>query len=98
MVIDNTGTGIELNCALNEFLIEVATLPAETEMAVGGIDVSFHSTTDAAITTINKTLETVSTKLSKLSLCQSHSQCAPANRETSVENSQAAESWIRKEV
>lgn len=87
MVIDNTSTGIELNCSLDEFLIEVATLPDETGMAVGDIDVSFHATADVAITATTKTLETVSTELSKLSLCQSHSQCAPANRKTSAGNS-----------
>lgn len=69
VVVDNTSTGIELNGALDRFLIEVAMLPDETEIAVSGIDVSFHATTDTAITTVNKTLETIPAELSKLSLC-----------------------------
>jgi len=66
-----------------------------TEFTIGGVDVSTQATADAAITTINDALETVSAERSKLGAYQNRLEHTIANLGTSAENLQAAESRIR---
>ncbi len=60
-----------------------------------GINVSTQKMADAAITTINDALETVSAERSKLGAMQNRLEHTIANLGTSAENLQAAESRIR---
>lgn len=60
-----------------------------------GINVSSQTAADAAITTINDALETVSAERSKLGAMQNRLEHTIANLGTSAENLQAAESRIR---
>ncbi len=60
-----------------------------------GIDVSSQAAADAAITTINTAIETVSAERSKLGAYQNRLEHTISNLGTSAENLQAAESRIR---
>jgi len=70
---------------------------AKTADAVvaGGIDISSQSTADAAITSINNAIETVSAERSKLGAYQNRLEYTVNNLNTSSENLTAAESRIR---
>ena len=63
--------------------------------ATGGIDVSSQSNADAAITTINNAIESVSSERSKLGASQNRLEHTINNLNTSSENLTAAESRIR---
>ena len=60
-----------------------------------GIDVSSQEAASAAITTINKAIETVSAERSKLGAYQNRLEHTIRNLDTSAENLQASESRIR---
>jgi len=62
---------------------------------IAGINVSSQKMADAAITTINDALETVSAQRSELGAMQNRLEHTIANLGTSAENLQAAESRIR---
>ena len=64
-------------------------------VAPKGIDVSTQATADAAITTINNALESVSAERSRLGAMQNRLEHTIANLDTSAENLQASESRIR---
>jgi flagellin len=64
-------------------------------VAPKGIDVSSQEKADAAITVINKAIETVSAERSKLGAMQNRLEHTIKNLDTSAENLQAAESRIR---
>jgi len=70
-------------------------IAAGTELTVGGINVSSQDKADAAITTINDAIETVSAERSKLGAMQNRLEHTIANLGTSAENLQAAEARIR---
>jgi flagellin len=78
-----------------EVVLEGDQIAAGTELTVGGINVSSQDKADAAITTINDALETVSAERSKLGAMQNRLEHTIANLGTSAENLQAAESRIR---
>jgi len=62
---------------------------------LGGIDVSSQAAASAAITTIQKAIETVSAERSKLGAYQNRLEHTIKNLDTSAENLQASESRIR---
>jgi flagellin len=68
---------------------------AAGSLTVGGINVSSQDKADAAITTINNAIETVSAERSKLGAMQNRLEHTIANLGTSAENLQAAEARIR---
>ena len=70
-------------------------LAANTELKVGGINVSSQDKADIAITTINDAIESVSAERSKLGAMQNRLEHTIKNLDTSAENLQAAESRIR---
>ncbi|WP_341202115.1 flagellin [Planomicrobium okeanokoites] len=74
-------------------------LESETAVRVGegvkGIDISSQTTADAAITTINNAIESVSSERSKLGANQNRLDHTINNLGTSAENLTAAESRIR---
>jgi flagellin len=72
-----------------------AALTDGDEFVVGGVDVSSQTAADAAITTINNAIETVSAERSKLGAYQNRLEHTINNLGTSAENLQAAESRIR---
>jgi flagellin len=78
-----------------EVVLEGDQIAAGTELTVGGINVSSQDKADAAITTINDALGTVSAERSKLGAMQNRLEHTIANLGTSAENLQAAESRIR---
>jgi flagellin len=78
-----------------EVVLEGDQIAAGTELTVGGINVSSQDKADAAITTINDALETVSAERSKLGAMQNRLEHTIANLGTSAENLQAAEARIR---
>ena len=63
--------------------------------AAAGIDVSSQTTASAAITTIQRAIETVSAERSKLGAYQNRLEHTIKNLDTSAENLQASESRIR---
>lgn len=65
------------------------------EEIVGGIDISSQQTADAAITTINNAIETVSAQRANLGAVQNRLEHTINNLGTSSENLTAAESRIR---
>ena len=65
------------------------------ELTVVGINISSQATADAAITTINHAIETVSAERSKLGAYQNRLEHTINNLGTSAENLTAAESRIR---
>jgi flagellin len=67
----------------------------QAAVAEAGIDVSSQSAASAAITTIQKAIETVSAERSKLGAYQNRLEHTIANLGTSSENLTAAESRIR---
>jgi flagellin len=67
----------------------------EAAVAASGIDVSSQAAADAAITTINNAIETVSAERSKLGAVQNRLDHTINNLGTSSENLTAAESRIR---
>lgn len=68
---------------------------SEIEVTGEGIDVSSQSSADAAITTINEAIESVSSERSKLGAVQNRLDHTISNLEVASENLQAAESRIR---
>ena len=78
-----------------EVVLEGGQIAAGTELTVGGINVSSQDKADAAITTINDAIETVSAERSKLGAMQNRLEHTIANLGTSAENLQAAEARIR---
>ena len=78
-----------------EVVLEGDQIDAGTELTVGGINVSSQDKADAAITTINDAIETVSAERSKLGAMQNRLEHTIANLGTSAENLQAAEARIR---
>ena len=64
-------------------------------MLIDGVDISSQAGADAAITTINTAIETVSTERAKLGANQNRLEHTIANLGTSAETLQAAESRIR---
>ncbi|MGP4061270.1 flagellin N-terminal helical domain-containing protein [Halobacillus sp. H74] len=70
-------------------------LTADSEVKVGGIDISTQSAADASITKINEAIETVSAERSKLGAVQNRLDHTINNLGTSSENLTAAESRIR---
>jgi flagellin len=72
-----------------------AALGENTELNVGGIDVSSQASADSAITRINDAIEMVSAERSKLGAYQNRLEHTINNLGTSAENLQAAESRIR---
>ena len=78
-----------------EVVLEGDQIAEGTELTVGGINVSSQDKADAAITTINDAIETVSAERSKLGAMQNRLEHTIANLGTSAENLQAAEARIR---
>jgi flagellin len=78
-----------------EVVLEGDQIAAGRELTVGGINVSSQDKADAAITTINDAIETVSAERSKLGAMQNRLEHTIANLGTSAENLQAAEARIR---
>ena len=74
--------------------ISIADMSAEG-LGVANIDISEQSTADAAITTINNAIETVSGERAKLGAVQNRLEHTINNLGASAENLQAAESRIR---
>lgn len=75
---------------------DVAATDADTPaVATGGINVSTQAGADAAITTINSAIETVSAERSKLGSYQNRLEHTINNLNVGAENLQAAESRIR---
>lgn len=72
-----------------------AAITAETEISIGGIDISTQESASAAITTINNALESVSDERSKLGSVQNRLEHTIKNLDTTSENLQASESRIR---
>ncbi|MBH0230884.1 flagellin [Halobacillus yeomjeoni] len=72
-----------------------AALTADTNLSVGGIDISTQEAADKSITTINNAIETVSAERSKLGAYQNRLEHTINNLGTSSENLTAAESRIR---
>ncbi|MRH41975.1 flagellin [Aquibacillus halophilus] len=72
-----------------------AAIDADTELKVGGIDVSTQKSANSAITDINDAIETVSSERSKLGAVQNRLDHTINNLGTSSENLTAAESRIR---
>lgn len=72
-----------------------AAVTKDTNVSVGGIDISSQSSADKAITTINNAIETVSAERSKLGAYQNRLDHTINNLGTSSENLTAAESRIR---
>ncbi|WP_156291947.1 flagellin N-terminal helical domain-containing protein [Oceanobacillus salinisoli] len=70
-------------------------LTAGTKVDIGGVDISSQSTADAAITTINDALESVSEQRSQLGAVQNRLNHTINNLGTSAENLTAAESRVR---
>jgi flagellin len=66
-----------------------------TTFEVGGIDISSQESADAAVTTINNAIETVSAERSKMGAYQNRLEHTIANLDNSSENLSAAESRIR---
>jgi len=93
------GNGNDWTTLGGDAMFSTATaLAAGREITVssdGGIDVSSQEAADAAITTINEAIETVSAERSKLGAMQNRLEHTIANLGTSAENLQAAESRIR---
>jgi flagellin len=87
--------GVQIVNADGEVVLEGVQIAAGTEFTVGGINVSSQDKADAAITTINDAIETVSAERSKLGAMQNRLEHTIANLGTSAENLQAAESRIR---
>ena len=72
-----------------------AAVTADTDVSVGGIDISSQSSADSAITQINDAIESVSAERSKLGAHQNRLEHTINNLGTSSENLTAAESRIR---
>jgi flagellin len=100
-VLDASGTKIgtwdtdTVTSLSGDVLVKFKAGTGITEFTIGGVDVSTQATADAAITTINDALETVSAERSKLGAYQNRLEHTIANLGTSAENLQAAESRIR---
>ncbi|UOQ85174.1 flagellin N-terminal helical domain-containing protein [Gracilibacillus salinarum] len=76
-------------------LSTASTLAGDTEVSVGGIDISTQNAANAAITNINNAIETVSAERSKMGAYQNRLDHTINNLGTSSENLTAAESRIR---
>jgi flagellin len=90
----DAGTGV-FNDADGNTVITIATAADGDSFKIGGIDISSQTTADAAITSINNAIETVSAERSKLGAYQNRLDHTINNLGTSSENLTAAESRIR---
>lgn len=72
-----------------------AALTGDTKISVGGVDISNQSAANAAITTFESAIESVSSERSKLGAYQNRLEHTINNLSTSSENLSAAESRIR---
>jgi len=92
---DSTTAGTFVDAEGNTLLTLTASPTDGQEITVGGVDVSTQTAADAAITTIQSAIETVSAERSKLGAYANRLEHTVNNLGTSAENLTAAESRIR---
>ena len=101
-LLDGSATGVTFHIGANtgqSITLAIGSMDASTlgvaQSAASGIDISSQSFADAAISTINKAIETVSAERSKLGAYQNRLDHTINNLGTTSENLSAAESRIR---
>ncbi|MNW54268.1 putative flagellin YvzB [compost metagenome] len=101
-MLDGSATGVVFHIGANtgqNISLSIGSMDASTlgvaQSATSGIDISTQTAADAAISTINAAIETVSGERAKLGANQNRLKHTINNLNTSSENLSAAESRIR---
>lgn len=97
-LLDGTFSAKEIHIGANAsqtLTVSIADMQATGALAVDAVDVATQSGADAAITTINSAIDTVSAERSQLGAWQNRLEHTIKNLSNASENLQAAESRIR---
>jgi flagellin len=98
-VVGSTGSSTfqvgAYNTSNDQIAISVGDTTASTGLDISALDLKTTSGAQAALTTINKAIDTLSSRRGEVGAAQNRLGYAAANLATTIENVQAAESVIR---